>query len=139
MYVKGFLEKDRNFAISQSTIYKISLECFTFMIASVITSFIYFDVITGYVVRIRAANPKSVYLFKQFQTQNQTHQKSRKRKKRARREREIGRDTSRDKRREFRSTSKCLIIGDLQWHFLELANQKGVVYEKRLITLSQAS
>ena len=138
MYVKGFLEKDRNFAISQSTIYKISLECFTFMIASVITSFIYFDVITGYVVRIRAANPKSVYLFKQFQTQNQTHQKSKKRKKREG-EREIGRDTSRDKRREFRSTSKCLIIGDLQWHFLERANQKGVVYEKRLITLSQAS
>ena len=89
-------------------------------------------------VRIRAANPKSVYLFKQFQTQNQTHQKSKKRKKREG-EREIGRDTSRDKRREFRSTSKCLIIGDLQWHFLELANQKGVVYEKRLITLSQAS
>ena len=138
MYVKGFLEKDRNFAISQSTIYKISLECFTFMIASVITSFIYFDVITGYVVRITAANPNSVYLFKQFQTQNQTHQKSKKRKKREG-EREIGRDTSRDKRREFRFTSKCLIIGDLQWHFLELANQKGVVYEKRLITLSQAS
>ena len=59
--------------------------------------------------------------------------------KRGQREEEIGKDTSRDKRREFRSKSKCLIIGDLQWHFIELANQKGVVYDKRFITLSPAT
>ena len=59
--------------------------------------------------------------------------------KREQREEEIEKDTSRDKRREFRSKSKCLIIGDLQWHFIELANQKGVVYDKRFITLSPAT
>ena len=65
-------------------------------------------------------------------------QKSRKRKKRAKRGRDRKRHFSgQTERVSFKS--KCLIIGDLQWHFIELANQKGVVYDKRFITLSPAT